>query len=279
MLRLFVLLIFVSCVGSETQEVTSGGASNPLAPSRWPLNRFPKIMKISSSFTPQERTEIRSSGLAWNTAMSGAVTFLTISGNDGDTVPDRSNVSNLDSLLDGVFAVYKGSTWHRDLPSTALAVTQIFGVRQNRGDSDEYVEIVEGDILINWTFPYKPTDITGYDLYSVVLHEYGHFLGLSHTSNWGHDSVMFPSIDKATTFPAPGSFDVSNLRVKYNLNAGALTALGARSALKTPEKASSKEDVLNSGKGVRILLELHTTGECVHKINGTRVESHFVKLK
>lgn len=262
---------------STKQEVTSGGAANPLAPSRWPLNRFPKTMKISSSFTPQERTAIRSGGLAWNTAMSGAVTFLTISSNDGDTVPDRSNVGNLDSLLDGVFAVYKGSTWHRQLPSTALAVTQIFGVRENRGDADEYVEIVEGDILINWTFPYKPTDITGYDLYSVVLHEYGHFLGLSHTTNWGHDSVMFPSIDKASTFPAPGSFDVNNLRVKYNLNPGALSARSqTKSAL---PKEATREDVLNSGRGVRILLELHANGECIHRMDGEITHRHLVRLK
>ncbi len=276
MLRLIFLFILASCVGGEKQEVTSGGAANPLAPSRWSLNRFPKTMKISGSFTPQERAVIRSGGLTWNTAMSGAVTFLAISGNDEDTVTDRANVNNLDSLLDGVFAVYKGSTWHRDLPSTALAVTQIFGVRQNRGDADEYVEIVEGDILINWTFPFKPTDITGYDLYSVVMHEYGHFLGLSHTTNWGNDSVMFPSIDKATTFPAPGSLDVNNLRVKYSINGGALSA---RSRTMTLPKEATREDVLNSGRGVRILLELHANGECIHKINGTRVESHFVKLK
>lgn len=266
-----------SCIPKGEEKVTSSGAANPNAPSRWPLGVFPKTMKFSNQFTDAELNELQDAAVSWTTHAGAGTTFISSSNIRASTVADRSGVSNLDSLLDGVFGVYKATTWHKDLPNSALAVTQIFGVRQNGGDADEYVEIVEGDILVNYDdFPFLPEENGGYDLFTVMIHENGHFLGLNH--NYNFNSVMYPSIGYSTFYIKPGSFDITTIQSKYNISSGGAGPSAAR-RIASVEKASSKDDVLKSGKGVRITLELHAHGECVHKIDGTRVGSHPVKLK
>jgi len=276
--RILLLALAVSCVPSGKETVTSGGAANPNAPSRWPLGVFPKTMKFSNQFTGPELAELQAAATSWTTHAGAGTTFISSSTAPANLVNDRSGVSNLDSLLDGVFGVYKATTWHKDLPNSALAVTQIFGVRQNGGDADEYVEIVEGDILVNYDdFPFLPEENGGYDLFTVMIHENGHFLGLNH--NYNFNSVMYPSIGYSTFYIKPGSFDITTIQSKYNISSGGGAAPSAARRIASVEKASSKDDVLKSGKGVRITLELHAHGECVHKIDGTRVGSHPVKLK
>lgn len=238
-------------------------------------------MRFSNTFTSAELTELQDSAVSWTThAGGGTTTFITSSTASGQLVTERSGVSDLDSLMDGTFAVYKATTWHSDLPSTALAVTQIFGIRRNTGGANEYVEIVEGDILVNYDdYTFAPTTVNGYDLFTVLLHEYGHFLGMAHTYNFS--SIMYPSIGSSTVYTAPASTDVSTLRSKYSLSGSSgAGALGAAIALRPEaEVAGTREEVNNSDQGVRIVLELHTNGECLHKIDGALVGTHTVKLK
>ena len=277
MFRILLLALLVSCVPGAKQSVSSGGAANPNAPSRWPLGVFPKTMKFSNQFTTAELNELQDAAESWSTHAGAGTTFISSSKSPGSLVADRSGVANLDSLLDGVFAVYKATTWNSDLPDSALAVTQIFGVRHNNGGANEYVEIVEGDILVNYAgYPFLPEETGGYDLFTVMLHENGHFLGLNH--NYNFSSVMYPSIGYSTFYIKPGSYDISTIQSKYGISAGGAGPAAAR-RIASVETASLRDEVLKSGKGVRITLELHAHGECVHKINGTRVGSHPVKLK
>ncbi len=275
---LFLLFIVASCIPKGEEKVTSSGSANPNAPSRWPLGTFPKTMKFSNQFTVAELAELQDAAVSWTTHAGAGTNFIASATAPANLVNDRSNVGNLDSLLDGVFAVYKATSWHNDLPNSALAVTQIFGVRRNSGDSDEYVEIVEGDILVNYDdFPFLPEENGGYDLFTVMLHENGHFLGLNHTYNF--NSVMYPSIGYSTFYIKPGSFDISTIQSKYNISGGGGAGPAAARRIASVETAATRDDVLKSGKGVRITMELHAHGECVHKIDGTRVGSHPVKLK
>ncbi len=55
--------------------------------------------------------------------------------------------------------------------------------------------------------------------------------------------------------------------------------MGARSALKVPEEASTTDDVLQSGKGVRIILELYPDGRCLHRIDGVTVHTHYIQVR
>ncbi len=272
MLRLLlVLTIFYSCVPAQKESLTTGAATNPFAPSSWNKASFPKQISLSREFTTTEADELKNAVNSWNT--HGSFTFSTVS---ETKVNDRSTVNNLNSLFDGEFGIYKAVTWHSSLPSTALAVTQIFGVRQNVGTANEFIEIVEGDILINWTFPYAPTISYGYDLFTVTLHEMGHFLGLGHVTNYALPSVMYPSIGYSTYYLRPGTHDVSTIKTKYNIG---VQALGARApASSSFSRPLTKADVENSPDAVKILLELHSDGTCKHYLNDQYTHQHQIQF-
>jgi hypothetical protein len=262
MLRLFFFFaLFYSCVPAQKESLTTGAATNPNAPSAWIKAGLPKQIFISREFSDTEAAELNDAVISWNT--HGTYTYSSVS---SSKVNDRSGVTNLNSLFDGEFGIYKAVNWHPQLPSTALAVTQIFGVRQNVGTASEFVEIVEGDILINWTFPYAPTNPNGYDLFTVTLHEMGHFLGLGHITNYALQSVMYPSIGYSTFYLRPGNEDIRNIKLKYNIG---VQGLGARapassSSLRAP---ATKEFVENSPDAVKIIMELHVDGTCRHYVN------------
>ncbi len=278
MLRLLILSLAVACVPSGKESLSTGGASggNPDAPSRWPVGTFPKTLVISQDFSNAEETEIRRAASDWSADTGHGANFFTV---PGANVADLSGTANLDDLMDGEYGIYKATSWHPDLPATALAVTQIFGVRKNRGDDDEYVKIVEADVLVNWTYDFAPTDPTGYDLYSVVLHELGHFLGLYHVYDYTQDSVMFPTIGFSTVYTEAGAHDILKLRSKYGLGMPAsVYALQAALSLAPKEPVGTHAEA-NSKDGVRIRMELLSNGTCVHKIDGTHVGSHPVSLK
>jgi hypothetical protein len=264
---LILLMLFIGCVPAQNENLTTGGAANPAAPSVWPKNKFPVSIKLSNQFTIAETNEIKDAITSWTTHVANGSNFTNISDN---AVADKSGVGNLNALLDGEFGIYKAVNWHPQLPVNALAVTQIFGVRRNAGQSNEYVEIVEGDIIFNWTFPYYPTNPNGYDLFSVTIHEMGHFLGLGHITNYALDSVMYPSIGYSTFYFRPGDQDIINLKNKYNYGvAPQVLGLGAaRAPASVPDSSATIDDVLHSGSGVKITLELYPNGDCVHKLDG-----------
>ena len=272
MLRLLLLLVLVySCVPAQNESLTTGAQANPYAPSEWNKAGFPKQIYLSKEFSDAEASELRAAVNSWST--HGSFNFSSVS---NTTVNDRSGVNNLNSLFDGEFGIYKAVNWHPQLPATALAVTQIFGVRQNAGSASEYVEIVEGDIIINWTFPYAPTNPNGYDLFTVTLHEMGHFLGLGHITNYALESVMYPSIGYSTFYLRPGSEDIKNIKNKYDIG---VQALSARSMASVPTRTpATKSDVENSGHGVKILLELHADGHCYHYVDSQLRSVHQVFL-
>lgn len=277
MIRLLLLFVLVSCVGGQEKITAAGsGGGNPNAPQKWAANAFPRQLRISDQFSSLEQTELRNAATDWTGSVANGANFFNIPAGAGGLVPERSGVANLDSLLDNTMAIYKATTWNHELPGTALAVTQIFGVRQNTGSASEYVQIIEADVLINWSYAYYPTNVTGYDLYSVALHELGHFLGLGHVYNYALDSVMFTTIGYTTVFNGPGNDDISKLRSKYNYGALMPMAVAAASPAETTQ--ISHEDLMASGNGVKILMELHADGSCVHKENGkiTGTHPHFL---
>jgi hypothetical protein len=272
MLRLlFVLSFLAACVPAQKESLTTGAATNPNAPSAWSKAGLPKQIFLSHEFSNAEATELTDAVVSWNT--HGTYTFSTVS---STKVNDRSSVNNLNSLFDGEFGIYKAVNWHPQLPSTALAVTQIFGVRQNVGTASEFVEIVEGDILINWTFPYAPTNPNGYDLFTVTLHEMGHFLGLGHITNYALQSVMYPSSGYSTFYLRPGSEDIRNIKNKYSIGVQAMAARSPASS--SPQRApATKEFVENSPDAVKIIMELHVDGTCRHYTNDVLQSVHKIK--
>lgn len=239
------------------------------APYLWSNYSTSKNLEISEDFSAAEISNIEDMAEAWNSSVAGDKIFFTT-----DTgAPELSNTTDLDSLLDSSLGVYKTVNWPSELPSSALAVTQIFGLRKNTGTSNEFVDIQHADILVNYDIHQFDTadDRPDYDLRTVLLHELGHFLGLQHkaTSSNRNSSIMYPSISSSENKRAPKSIDVQDIREKYNLDEGGVSS----------ELMAEKNMNDSTGIPVKIIIELHRDGNCVHKLDDRVNFRHQVKLK
>jgi hypothetical protein len=274
-LSLIFLFAVVSCMGTKVEENVTNGNINALAPYLWSDKSFPKTIQISNDFLGPEVTNIEAMSTAWHDTVGNTNFF----GFGLRATEVSNNINNMDTFYDNVMGIYKTTSWPDGLPTSALAVTQIFGRRYNTGSSYEFVNIEHADILVNYEiFNFDTADTgSGYDLRTVILHEMGHFLGLQHnTAVPRAQSVMYPSISSSESKRAPLQADINDMAGKYAIamGGGAGGAIAAMSA--------TKDHVIDETKpheAVRILIELHADGECVHKINGAPVGRHHVDLK
>lgn len=290
---LFALFLLAACNGGG--DVTSGSSSskaiNQEAPYIWGNQAFPKIIQVSSSFSdPKEVEAIQDMATAWQTAV-GNTEFIRL----GNTIGNAFNINE----DDGVMGFYKATTWPSDISGDALAITNLFGRRYNIGKSNEYVKIVEADIIMNYSldrygdrnydFDYDLSGSTaGYDFRGVVLHEMGHFLGLQHipvysdrpddewnlsSSQYKATSVMYPSVSSSDAKRVPKQKDINALAYKYGIGGSGVGAVAASAnKIYRPENG-------DAGESIRVVIELRKTGECIHKHDGAVVKRHHVNLK
>lgn len=270
-LFIFGLIFLASCNQSETGSVSRGNI-NAEAPYLW-TSSFPKQLQISAAFNsrPADVTSIQTVGNAWSTAVENKKTFFSYSTGATEKTIGLGSTS---ALNDGIFGIYKAVTWpYPDYPD-ALAVTQIFAFRYNVGSSSEYVDIQEADIIMNYqNFNFDDPSITyDYDLQTVMLHEMGHFLGLSHKSKFSNrnDSVMFPSIFNYEIKQTPKLVDVGDIASKYGVT---LSGSGGASSIVGSSKIYEPN---GPGTAVRIILELRANGDCVHYEDGAEILRHRI---
>jgi len=270
-------MVFVSCVGTKVDESVTTGNINALAPYLWNDKSFPKSIRVSSSFDAAELANITDMSTAWQTTVNNTPFFSY-----GARASEISNnVNNMDAFYDNVMGVYKTTSWPDGLPTSALAVTQIFGRRYNTGSASEFVNIEHADILVNYEIFNFDTAASGsgYDLRTVILHEMGHFLGLQHNTAVGRaNSIMYPSISSTEAKRSPLTADINDLAGKYGIAMGGSTGGSAIAAM----SANQNQYVIDEdqpNEAIKILIELHADGECVHKINGAPVGRHHVDLK
>lgn len=233
------LILTVSCIPKEKAIISSPGYSS------WDSNAnpFPLQMKISEDFTTMESDDIKTASSSWKSSTDSNTELF-----DHSSTTSR-DPSDLDSYMDQEMGVYKIEDWPSDLPSSALAITQIFGVRRNVGKSNEYIQIQHADILMN----YDNFNFTGdYDFETVILHEMGHFLGLYHDNSSRSESVMYPSIATYTTNRTPKSNDVSKLKSLYNLSSASSVAAAFTARSRQPASAA--------GEPVVVIFELRADG-------------------
>ena len=270
------LLILSACnpAKTTTADLTSANI-NKSAPYLWTSTAFPRNFKISNDFSDAEVANIKSVTGAWETAVQNKKNFF----NDNERTPEISSPNlDLDSIgNDNINGIYKITSWPLELSSGALAVTQIFGRRLNIGSSNEYVRIEHADILMNENLYDFRTGDSGsggsYDFRTVVLHELGHFLGLSH--KYGN-TVMVPSITSGTNIRVPTSIDAVDMADKYAITLGSGTA----PAVMAGKRIDYSEKPGDTGEPIRMIIELMSDGECVHRENGAITERHFpIKLK
>lgn len=270
-LLIITLLLSASCVPTPEVKEASPGNINRDAPYKWSLSS-PLDLKISNSFTEAEKTNITSMSSAWSAAVGNKTTFFSHS----ESTTEKSAADmNLDAFGDdNILGIYKITHWPASLPTSALAVTQLFGRRFNVGESNEFVRIEHADILVNDNFYDFRTDDNGasgtFDFQTVVLHEMGHFLGLQHKEG---DTVMIPAIGVTTSKRAPTSIDSTDIADKYSITLGSTTQQVVAKSAKNIYFPRSGDP----GQQVKILIELRADGECVHKENGAVIGRHHTK--
>lgn len=280
---LSLTFVIVACNSSGTSEGdVSSGNINIHAPYIWGNKSFPKKLLISDAFTMAETDTIKEMSLAWKTAVNNTNFFDHTS----DTTPEISHkIKNMDTFLDSTFGIYKSNNWPlTKISGGALAVTQLYGIRQNIGDSNEYVDIRHADIIVNdhyynfYTNSVKDNrigyDAGHFDLRTVILHEMGHFLGLGHRP-YSDDSIMIESVGENSTNRIPTSLDKQDIADKYGMNLFTKTSgFAAMSIQDDYYKPTSDKN-----QEVRIVIELRADGECVHKENGVVVKRHSADIK
>lgn len=267
-MKYLLILMSVYLVGCNGADITEGigngtGASSgdDNAPRRWPTSAFPLQIKMANDFTDQEKVSIEELAAQWTAVGEEDLQFFTTSFPDFD----GSQSTNIDSYKDGQFGIYRSNGWLEGIEDNVLAVTISYGYRYNTGSPNEYVEYNHGDIIVNYRdfiFSLDP-DQGEFDFESVVLHELGHFVGLTHYYNWFENSVMKPSILPQETLRELQDIDEQNLRDNYLLSANVSAMIDGAAAL------STEPDY------VQIISYLKADGECEHYENGVRKGSHF----
>jgi len=285
-----LLLTGTSCLKQEVKK--SSGASAPFnaetTPVRWnpsSLGANGLNLRISSDLADDfVAGDLDGSGhnpveqmlKAWNGA-SSSLTFFKIS----PTATANKDTGNLNSYNDSEFGIYKSYGWLQGVSNQALAVTQYYGQRRNIGAANEYVELIHADIILNYrdyTFSTDSSSTTTYDLHSVLLHEMGHFLGLSHVTSFSTASVMQPYLGLFDSQRTLTAYDSSKIRSLYGVSG--LSAGGGNFIVGASVNGNNGDKVLPKAAKelkdgtVHGLIELRADGECVHRENGKVIHRH-----
>jgi hypothetical protein len=224
---------------------------------KWAESYFPLNLKLDSNILNYYNATNESShgpkvmATRWDNVLPGKNLFIY-------DFPDTTTSEQIDveDYDDGELGIYGIENWFSSVSSDALAITQYFAVRRNAGTSNEYLEIIHADILVNLDFPFSDGgEQNRYDLSSVILHELGHFLGLGH--NFGKEnSVMDPYIHLGEIKRALYTVDIQSLKENYpNINESnhlSITTSGQR--------PTDGEEI------VRGIIEQRTDGNCVHHL-------------
>ena len=205
-----IFLVMAGCEQPQESAFSSRSNANPGQdmPSKWSSSVFPLRINISDSFDSSEGQAIRDMANEWTNSVNGVVDFM-----DSNYTTQEKN-SALSDYEDGVIGVYKLYSWPSELPQSALAVTQVIGVRKS-----DYIQIIHADILVNYqNYAFTTNHSWGYDLQTIILHEMGHLLGLYHDGNSTNDSVMYESITRYTDNRSPKERDIQNIENKYGVH-------------------------------------------------------------
>lgn len=149
----------------------------------WPKEAMPLKVKISQEFSQAEEEVIISMAQNWETSINLQSKLFSF---DQDHLTQKKYY-DIESYRDNELGIYPINQWFGEISDSTLGLTQFFGYRVNKGQTNEHIELIHADIFINTDNHQFSTDITNnwasYDLGAVVLHEFGHFLGMPHSKD------------------------------------------------------------------------------------------------
>ncbi|MBP9681534.1 MAG: matrixin family metalloprotease [Bacteriovorax sp.] len=266
-------LLFTACK-QETTE-TQAASATPSAQGggctigKWSNLQAPMNLKISSDFLADFSNADMVNGLnpfeqmakAWNDSVSPSTSFFVLPMLQTAT----TGSTTLSDYRDDEMGIYKSSTWFSGVSSSALAITQFYGVVRSDASLGTYIDLTHADILVNYRdfgseFSYSLSSLSDYDLPTVLLHEMGHFLGLCHESS--RPSIMAPYY--YSTLRSLKTYDTAKIRALYLNNQNyALSIAPHVSALSAP-----------IGSEVHGHIELNANGLCNHYVEGKLIYQH-----
>lgn len=269
-----LLTLLLTACKQETTETQAASAS-PAAQAgsctigKWSNLSTPINLKISPDFLADFSNVDMVNGLnpfeqmakVWNDSVSPTTTFFQIP----MQVTATTGSTTLSDYRDNEMGIYKSNTWFSTVSSSALAITQFYGVVRSDTSLGTYIDLTHADILVNYRdfgseFSYTAGSLNDYDLPTVLLHEMGHFLGLCHESS--RSSIMAPYY--YSTQRSLKTFDNSKIRALYLNNQNyALSVSPNINALSAP-----------IGSEVHGHIELNASGLCQHYIEGKLVYQH-----
>lgn len=261
----------------------------------WNLGSFPLTIRASSDFNASERALLNDMAVEWEdlgVQADASDDYNFFSASTGGTLtavadPGHASVS---SYRDSTLGIYKLNTWPSDFSASALAVTQLWGIRGASGISISHFDIFYNQDIYNF---YTDTNDAGvnpntYDMGTIALHELGHSLGLNHISTVPSNSaVMYPYLGISTVKRTVRDCDLRAISDNYNWSTDSTLcpeAIETDSNNLGLNPASITEEQLDAagvevGDDVGIVMELRTDGTCHHIVNGHDVFSHKANLQ
>lgn len=271
----FIFILAYGCKGQESSASRDLASTGGCLTGKWPESSLPLQISLSRGITTNsgEITDLQDTAMAWHNSAGST---------NGLVRPTFSMVDNLEygdprSYKDGTIGIYKSANWFASITSRPLAITQYYGYIKESAQLGKYVELTHADIILNYkdygdNFKFNNG---GFDVPTIVLHEFGHLFGLCHTeARVVKNSVMEPSysFQVRTLY----TFDVDLISELYGnkvIGQGVEPSLAADSLKK--KAVSTKHQV---GDEIRAVVELQADGLCQHFINDEKIFEHQVDL-
>lgn len=202
---LSVSVVFLSLIGLEKKtEPTCNLLSNPFNDYvLWDQSSFPIILNVDNNTSQEIIEEIKEAAQIWNQNLNKKVFSIQLIEPYSNFEKDKKN--NIKFL----------SNWEKDKLSEQ-GRTSVYWSGEEIQEADIKINISSFQYLVKNKIFFKKTNYDSYDLKSLLIHEMGHVLGLTHNDN--NHSVMKPYLSSFEERLEISKTELNNFYCGYNKN-------------------------------------------------------------